>query len=144
MNDKEILKNKPEGASNVSDNGVYYYSSDGIPMNYWTRGEEWVESGGIYHLTRSIADIRRIAELESMLVSRTKEVDDGITRYNKSVSKQQKIIAELETQLKMAKADGVREVAKQMNTIYASEHNQKKVPPGQFGRLYERLRRLAQ
>ena len=38
----------------------------------------------------------RIAELESMLVSRTKEVDDGITRYNKSVSKQQKIIAELE------------------------------------------------
>jgi uncharacterized coiled-coil protein SlyX len=38
---------------------------------------------------------KRIAELESMLVSRTKEVDDGITRYNKSVSKQQKIIAEL-------------------------------------------------
>ena len=41
---------------------------------------------------------KRIAELESMLVSRTKEVDDGITRYNKSVSKQQKIIAELENQ----------------------------------------------
>jgi uncharacterized coiled-coil protein SlyX len=42
---------------------------------------------------------KRIAELESMLVSRTKEVDDGITRYNKSVSKQQKIIAELEEAL---------------------------------------------
>jgi len=40
--------------------------------------------------------LERIAELESMLVSRTKEVDDGIKRYNKSVSKQQKIIAELE------------------------------------------------
>ena len=51
-------------------------------------------------------------------------------------------IEKLRAQLKMAKADGVREVAKQMNTIYASEHNQKKVPPGQFGRLYERLRRL--
>jgi len=67
MNNQEILKAKPEGASNVSDNGVYYYSSDGIPMNYWSRGEEWVESGGIYHLTRSIADIRRIAELETQL-----------------------------------------------------------------------------
>jgi len=101
MNKQEILANKPDGASNVSDNGVYYYSDDGIPMNYWARGEEWVESGGIYHLTRSIADIEEIESLRA--------------------------------QLKMAKADGVREVAKQMNTIYASEHNQKKVPPEQFG-----------
>ena len=43
--------------------------------------------------------VKGIAELESMLVSRTKEVDDGIKRYNKSVSKQQKIIAELEATL---------------------------------------------
>ena len=46
---------------------------------------------------------KRIAELESMLVSRTKEVDDGIKRYNKSVSKQQKIIAELEKELAKTK-----------------------------------------
>ena len=50
-----------------------------------------------------LAASERIAELESMLVSRTKEVDDGIKRYNKSVSKQQKIIAELEKELAKTK-----------------------------------------
>ena len=80
MTNQEILKAKPEGASNVSDNGVYYYSSDGIPMNYWTRGEEWVESGGIYHLTRSIADIE---ERESLRAQLARAKADGVREFGK-------------------------------------------------------------
>jgi hypothetical protein len=38
----------------------------------------------------------RIAELESMLESRTKEVDNWISKYDKSVTKQRAVITELE------------------------------------------------
>jgi len=44
--------------------------------------------------------VGRIAELELMLIFRTKQVDDWILRYDKSVTKQKKIIAELEKALK--------------------------------------------
>jgi uncharacterized coiled-coil protein SlyX len=41
----------------------------------------------------------RIKELESMLESRTKEVDDWIKRYDKNITKQQKMIQEQRKQL---------------------------------------------
>ncbi len=67
MNNKQILDNAPEGATHVSDNGVYYFMNYPVAMNYWTRGQEWVESGGIHHLCRALADLRRIVELEAQL-----------------------------------------------------------------------------
>ena len=73
---KAIVAGKPEGATHVSDNGVYYFMNYSIAMNYWVRGEEWVESGGVHHLTRSLSDIEKliaqadeIAELREMIKS---------------------------------------------------------------------------
>ena len=69
MSNQEILNIAPEGATHVSDNGVYYrYDSDFIPAVYWARGEEWLENNKITHLCSSLADIKRIAELELILI----------------------------------------------------------------------------
>jgi len=61
--------------------------------------EEEIRKNAELEKERDIAN-ERIAELELMLISRTKEVDDWILRYDKSVTKQKKIIAELEKALK--------------------------------------------
>ena len=67
MNNKQILDNAPEGATHVSDNGVYYFMNYPVAMNYWTRGQEWVESGGIHHLCRSLSEISEIESLREQL-----------------------------------------------------------------------------
>lgn len=52
MTNQEILDNAPEGATYVSGNGVYY--------------KFWAETKSD-HVTHSLADIRRIVTLETML-----------------------------------------------------------------------------
>lgn len=90
MNSQEILDNAPEGATHVSDNGVYYrYDSDFISTAYWARGKEWHENNTIAHLCSSLLDIaqiagqdRRIAELEDYI--KILEKEQTIARANKN------------------------------------------------------------
>ena len=62
QNLKEIIKHKPEGATHISDNGVFYKLDGYTPLTWWVRGKEWVDSG-VYHITRSLSDIERIITL---------------------------------------------------------------------------------
>ena len=65
MSNQEILDNAPDGATHVSDNGVYYrYDSDLIPAVYWARGGDWIENKEITHLWSSLSNITRIAVLD--------------------------------------------------------------------------------
>lgn len=81
MNIKQILDSAPKGATHVSDNGVYYFMDYPVAMNYWVRGQEWVESGGIHHLCRALADIKEIEQLKAELATANPEwisVEDGL------------------------------------------------------------------
>ena len=62
QNLKEIIKHKPEGATHISDNGVFYKLDGYTPLTWWVRGKEWVDSG-VHHITRSLSDIERIITL---------------------------------------------------------------------------------
>lgn len=81
MDNKEILENAPEGATHVSDNGVYYKKEQSEPMSYvwWVRGEEWIDSN-ICHLTHSLDDIR--AQLK--LIERIGEFEKEIESYKRA------------------------------------------------------------
>ena len=58
---EQIINDAPDGATHVSDNGVYYRM--GAKQFWWARGEEWVETE-IDHFTRSLSDIKEIVELQ--------------------------------------------------------------------------------
>lgn len=61
---QSIVDNAPEGATHVSNNGVYYKKSENQALGalfWWRRGEEWIETK-IDHLTRSLSDIKTIIE----------------------------------------------------------------------------------
>tara|TARA_R110000868_G_scaffold361575_2_gene623556 strand:+ start:2222 stop:2641 length:420 start_codon:yes stop_codon:yes gene_type:complete len=81
MNNQEILDNAPEWAD--THRKLLSYPDCTTYAN--NAKDEQV-------LDRSLADISRIAELELMLIHRTKEVGNWILRYDKSVTKQREII----------------------------------------------------
>lgn len=62
---RAVIDSAPDGATHVSENGVYYRLSDGVPYNFWVRGDCWVESNGIHHLTRALADINMILSIKA-------------------------------------------------------------------------------
>jgi hypothetical protein len=65
MNNQEILDNAPEGASDI-DNVNKYWSYQGNGDYYFWDGGKWIENWSPFH-TRSLADIKRIAELEGVV-----------------------------------------------------------------------------
>ncbi len=90
MNDlQKIIDEAPEGATHVSDNGVYYFMNYPVAMNYWSRGQEWVESGGIHHLCRALADLREIVALRAENV----EQQNTINARNQMINEMSHLIA---------------------------------------------------
>ena len=61
MTDQELLADIPDGATHVSENGVYYKYVGSIPCAYWVGGQEWVDTT-ITHLCRSIEDMKQITQ----------------------------------------------------------------------------------
>lgn len=72
---KVIIAGKPEGATHISDNGVFYKLDGYTPLTWWVRGKEWIDSG-VHHITRSLSDIERIIELEEKLKSFADDISD--------------------------------------------------------------------
>ena len=70
MSDQEILDNAPEGATHISENyGVVYLQADPDAYVSSYSNLRWNDNGVKtellhFHTVRSLADIRRIAELE--------------------------------------------------------------------------------
>ena len=131
MNNQEIIDNAPEGATHYDCDEYTRHVHDGF-WEYFSKADGWNETKPEEE-TRSLADIKRIvelektcksrsdtiieysnkiAELESMLLSRNKEVGNWILRYDKSGTKQREIIhgqkmhiAELDSILALVKKD---------------------------------------
>jgi len=73
-----------------------------------------------------------VQELEEQLASRTKEVDAWIKRYNKSITKQRKIIQDLQTQLEdkvyiLDELHDILNVSEVGSYIDAAEHMKKQI-----------------
>ena len=67
MNNQEILDNAPEGATHYADTEYCYRKETETDFYLWANGK-WYLSHGVYTHTRSLADIKRIAELEEVLM----------------------------------------------------------------------------
>jgi hypothetical protein len=74
MTDQEILDNAPEGATHID--GEYDFCKDGSYFGYSSK--QWIPSEFIVE-SRSLADIKRIAELE-------KELDVEYVPYRSNMS----------------------------------------------------------
>jgi hypothetical protein len=65
VNNQEILDNAPGGSSDIDDVNNYW-SYQGNGDYYFWEGGKWIENWSPFHV-RSLADIKRIAELEKRL-----------------------------------------------------------------------------
>jgi hypothetical protein len=113
MNNKEILDNAPEGATHVDTEGDYhkigtiYQYEDKSDCGYEDRfrlsnSGDWVTDSDDLLLTRALADIARIAELENIINAQVfPSSGDGfsseyIKGYEKALSDLDKILKEQE------------------------------------------------
>jgi hypothetical protein len=80
MRDQEIIDNAPEGATHWDCSEYMIHVHDGN-WNYWSRAAGWDETKPEEE-TRSLADIKRIVELED-LCARAKDYLSGfeVTKY---------------------------------------------------------------
>lgn len=90
MNNQKIIDSAPKGENPdvVDITGAYFDEH----CNHLNSEGFWSELDITPVGPRSLADIKRIVELELMLIHRTKEVGNWILRYDKSVNKQREII----------------------------------------------------
>ena len=63
MTDRKILENAPEGATHVDDGGAYFKRTKKGDIFWWVNQVEWMPVGR-NRFTRSLADIKRIVDLE--------------------------------------------------------------------------------
>ena len=77
MTNQEIIDNAPEGATHVDEENDYFAFNARWRWNLWHDETKRFEATRAT-TTRSLADIKRIAELEEMLLARTKELDAWI------------------------------------------------------------------
>jgi len=105
MNNQEILDNAPEGATHVDTEGDYhkietiYQYEDKSDCGYEDRfrlsnSGDWVTDSDDLLLTRSLADIARIAELEEIIRGRDELINNAVSSR----------IAELEMHIQSLKA----------------------------------------
>jgi len=90
VNNQKIIDSAPKGENPdvVDITGAYFDEH----CNHLNSEGFWSELDITPVGPRSLADIKRIVELELMLIHRTKEVGNWILRYDKSVNKQREII----------------------------------------------------
>jgi hypothetical protein len=89
MNNKDILANAPEGATHVSKHDYWKDLDDNKRPMFWYEAtnkvmRRWVSVDSLHVSLRSLADIKRIAELERVLAGT--EACLGITGYIKKDS----------------------------------------------------------
>ena len=65
MTDPEIIENAPDGATHYDDGEYMRHVHDGL-WEYWTKAVGWEETKPEQE-TRSLADIKRIIELEEIV-----------------------------------------------------------------------------
>jgi hypothetical protein len=108
VNNQEILDNAPEGATHYANTGYCYRKETETDFYLWANGK-WYLSHGVYTHTRSLSDIKRIAELElwkKNACERMRGLSDSIDGYVEKIAlaahyieQQDKRIAELENVL---------------------------------------------
>lgn len=64
MTDQEILDNAPEGATHIDGEGAYFERTKQGHTVWWVNEASWMPAES-NRSTRSLADIKRIAELEA-------------------------------------------------------------------------------
>jgi hypothetical protein len=67
MNNQEIINNAPEGATHVENNGYYLMACSNGFMEPESSGVDWDYGYASHCEVRSLADIKRIVELEAYL-----------------------------------------------------------------------------
>ena len=88
MTKQEILNSAPEGATHVDNKHQYWKKLDGYKSEFFhQRSLKWVATSNC-NLTQSLADIKRIAELEKGIldtVTMPKEAYDLIIKQYKEM-----------------------------------------------------------
>jgi hypothetical protein len=76
MNNQEIIDNAPEGATHIDNNGYYLMACTNGFMEPESSGVDWDYGYASHCEVRSLADIKRVVELEKELRSLVRGIKD--------------------------------------------------------------------
>jgi hypothetical protein len=100
VSNQEILDNAPDGATHVDSESDYYKINENVTEvmlnSLWFSAED-----ALILPIRSLADIKRIAELEKDLFTQSQESKDAVKRAIEIILEKDERIAELEQEKKL-------------------------------------------
>jgi hypothetical protein len=100
VNNQEVLDNAPDGATHVDSESDYYKINENVTEvmlnSLWFSAED-----ALILPIRSLADIKRIAELEKDLFTQSQESKDAVKRAIEIILEKDERIAELEQEKKL-------------------------------------------